>query len=281
MLLSKGEDTFARLRSRFVSAIDSLDEGDRTLLSDAFGLSEGTFQMTRLQDRRAVHAESIRRGVETVADREPGALARLARVLTTGRYAQSPLVLDVPEMHGGLVYESTNTLIVVQDRQWKETIEHYRFMAEFDEMDFLTVTRSYPAIASTVIGGQFRVNTRETFSGFDDHFWSVDSSGRDAPMRRGETYDLRFRLAATEDASATPMVNAYRAFHERSLLASIRVVFLGQRPSIVWKYERVSHFSQPGEPRDSNVVGLDGAGRASLRMRDVYGGLVSGMAWRW
>jgi len=280
LLLDVTSEGFERTRGRFVSAIDSLGDSDGSLLRDIFRLSDETTSLGALADRRRIHADRIGRSAATVADREGPALARLARALVTGRYAQSPLSLDVPEMHGGLVYEWTSTLIVIEERMWKETREHYRFMAEFDEMDFLTITRSYPAVVSTPTTGAFRVNTREASQGFNDHFWSRGGSGADSPMMRGETYDLKFKLEPSPDEAGSPMVNAYRAFHERSLLASIQVEFRGEVPSAIWRYERVSHFAQPGVPTSTNEVRLE-RGIASLRLRDVHGGLASGIAWRW
>ena len=139
-LLEEDEtDAFDRLQSRFASAIHSLGGSDSSLLFDVYALSEETTGIPTLRDRRAIYANRISRSVDTVADRESGAIARLAAVLVAGRYAQSPLTLDIPQMHGGLVYESTSTLVVVENRLWKETREHYRFVAEFDEMDYVTI----------------------------------------------------------------------------------------------------------------------------------------------
>lgn len=283
LLRGTPDDLFERLRSRFLSAIRSLEEAEAELLLDVFALSPETERTSRLEDRRKIHAAKIARGVDTVADREGPALQHLVSRLVTGTYAQSPLILQVPEMHGGIIYETTSTLVIVEDRKWKETREHYRFVATFDEMDFLTITRSYPARCTAFPGGAFRVNTRETSKGFNDHFWHRDPTHQqDEPMRRGETYDLKFTLAPNHSAEEQDaIVNASRAFHERSLLASIQVGFIGERPTTIWKYERVSYFDQPGNPHAGNHVPIDERGVATLRLRDVHGGLFSGIAWEW
>jgi hypothetical protein len=282
LVLQDSDEAFGRTRSRFLSAIHSLGEPASELLLDIFALSARTEDLARLQDRRRIHARAVSRSVETVADREVPALNRLLSTLVTGAYAQSPLTVSIPEMHGGIVYETTTTMIIVENRRWKQTREHYRFVATFDEMDFLTITRSYPARAAVATDGAFRLNTRETSHGFNDHFWHRNAEGTaDEPMRRGETYDLKFILDPDDVEEPQSLVNAYRAFHERSLLASIQVAFIGEKPATIWSYERVSHFAQPGEPTASNLVELDRHGVASLRLRDVHGGLVSGLAWRW
>lgn len=282
LLRARLDEPFERMRSRFESAVFSLGQPEADLLLDIFALSPETRDLPRLGDRRQVYATKIGRGVETVANREVSALERLVSTLVRGTYAQSPLTIAVPEMHGGIIYETTSTLIVVENRKWARTLEHYRFVATFDEMDFLTITRSYEARTAADPKGRFRVNTRPTSHGFNDHFWHQNAArDADEPMRRGEMYDLKFLLEPVYPDQLGSMVNAYRAFHERSLLASIRVAFVGERPSQVWKYERVSHFDQPGEPSESNRTSLDDQGLATLRMRDLYGGLASGVSWTW
>lgn len=282
LLSQEPGEPYERLRSRFESAIHSLGQPDAALLLDVFALTDQTRSLPRLDDRRRIHAASVSRSVATVADREVPALTRLVSTLVRGNYAQSPLLIAVPEMHGGIIYETTSTLIVVENRKWARTLEHYRFVATFDEMDFLTITRSYDATTTADPTGRFRVNTRPTSHGFNDHFWHRDKAGHtDEPMRRGETYDLKFRLEPPEGAELPPMVNAYRAFHERSLHATIKIAFIGERPHTIWKYERVSHFAQPGTPTESNRVEVSSDGSVALRLRDLHGGLASGIAWEW
>lgn len=282
LLSEHPDEPFERMRSRFESAIHSLGQPEVDLLLDIFALSPETQNLPRLGDRRQVYATKIGRGVDTVANREHSALERLVSTLVRGTFVQSPLTIAVPEMHGGIIYETTSTLIVIENRKWARTLEHYRFVATFDEMDFLTITRSYEAKTTADPRGRFRVNTRPTTHGFNDHFWHQNvARDADEPMRRGVMYDLKFLLEPIDRDELGPMVNAYRAFHERSLLASFRVAFVGERPSQVWKYERVSHFDQPGVPTDLNRVLLDESVTATLRLRDLHGGLVSGIAWEW
>ena len=283
LLRQSADESFERVRSRMISAIQSLDEREAALLIDIFALSPDTAPLARLHERREVHAAKIGRGIDTVANRETVALQHLVSRLVAGTYAQSPLALNVPEMHNGIIYETTSTLIVVDNRKWKETREHYRFVAAFDEMDYLTISRSYPAKATAIPGGTFTVNTRAASKGFNDHFWHRNKTGeRNEPMRRGEVYDLKFTLEPEQaPEERETIVNACWAFHERSLLASIQVGFIGQKPDTIWTYQQVSFFDQPGTPNDDNQIQLDDRGAATLRLRDLHGGLFSGIAWTW
>lgn len=279
------DDTFERLKSRFLSAIHSLDEDESVLLLDVFALSAETEGLTRLQERRKVHGAKLGRGVDTVASREEAALTRLHSRLVTGTYAQSPLVLHVPEMHGGIVYEHTSTLVVIENRRWKETREYYRFANMHGELDYVTVSRSYDGWVNSAADGDFKVNTRPVpGAGFNDHFWHLDAERiKTESMQYGEIYDLRFSVepVADDEAAQAPVKLASRAFHQRSLLASIQVGFIGPRPRILWTFEQVSPFARPTEANKYNTTHVDERGVATLRLRDVHGGLFSGIAWEW
>ena len=279
------EDTFERLKSRFLSAIHSLGEDESALLLDIFALSSETRAATTLQQRRKIHGVKIGRGIDTVASREEAALAHLHSRLVNGTYAQSPLVLHVPEMHGGIVYEHTSTLVVIENKHWKETREYYRFANMHGELDYITVTRSYDGWVYPAAGGDFKVNTRSVpGAGYNDHFWHLNAERtKTEPMQRGKVYDLRFSIepAAGDEAGQTPVKLASRAFHQRSLLASIQVGFIGERPPRLWAFEQVSPFARPTEANEYNTIQVDERGVATLRLRDVHGGLLSGIAWNW
>lgn len=284
MLRGAYEDTFERLKSRFLSAIYSLDEDEAAILLDIYALSPETDGIARLEHRRLIHGNKIGRGIETVASREEPALQHLHSRLVTGTYAQSPLVLHVPEMHGGIIYETASTLVIVENRKWKETREYYRFANMTDDLDFVTVARSHEGWVNPQSGGDFKVNTRTVDgSGYNDHFWHLDQARtKTEPMVRGEIYDLKFTVHPDQGPNEQdPLRLASRAFHDRTLLASIQVGFIGDKPRSLWKFESVSPFARPTKANEYNAQGLDDRGIATLRIRDVHGGLFSGIAWEW
>ena len=277
-------DTFERLKSRLISAIHSLAEDEAALLLDIFALSPETQGVPSLRQRRVIHGQKIGRKVEAVALREKPALNHLHSRLVTGTYAQSPLVLHVPEMHGGVIYEHVSVLIVVENRRWRETREYYRFANMVDQLDFVTISRSYPATVAPHSRGHFKVNSRPVEgAGWNDHFWHIDKARtRTEPMQRDEIYDLKFTLTPEPSQAEPPPVRlASRALHERALLFSLQVGFIGEQPKTLWKFERVSPFVRPAGMNEYNALPLDERGIATLRMRDVYGGLFHGIAWEW
>lgn len=284
VLRGSNEDTFERLKSRFLSAIYTLEQNESALLLDIFALSPETEGVAGLKQRRQIYGTKIGRGIESVASREEPALRHLHSRLVTGTYAQSPLVLHVPEMHGGIIYEAASTLVIVENRKWRETREYYRFANMVDKLDYVTVTRSHDGWVSPQAGGDFKVNSRPVEgAGYNEHFWHLDKARtKTEPMERGQIYDLKFTVFPEqhfEEQSALKL--ASRAFHDRTLLASIQVGFIGDKPRSLWKFERVSPFARPTKADAYNILGLDDRGIAGIRLRDVHGGLFSGISWEW
>ncbi|QWT22963.1 hypothetical protein KPL76_09235 [Subtercola sp. PAMC28395] len=278
------EDSFERLRHRFVSAIHTLPVEQADLLLDVFALTPETENITELMTRREFHGAKLGRGVDTVRTREAAALKALHSRLVTGRYAQAPLVLDVPEMHGGLIYEETSTLIVVEDRRWQATYEHYTFVNMAGELDYVTIGRSYPGTVTPSSTGAFKVNSRDVDgAGWNDHFWHLNTDRTAVePMQDQERFDLRFRITPPEDGSEpTPMTLGSRALHHRSLLFTLRIGFVGEHPCSIWKFEGASPYARPHTANEYNRVQLDTKSTATMTLRDVHGGLFNGFAWNW
>lgn len=278
------EDNFERLRHRFTSAIYTLPDEQADLLLDAFALSTDTSDIPELNARRALHGAKIGRKLDTVRTREAAAMKALHSRLVTGRYAQAPLLLDVPEMHGGIIYEETSTLIIVRDRTWEATYEHYRFANMAGELDYVTIGRSYPGVVAPHPRGDFKVNTRAVDgAGWNDHFWHLNAARTATePMQDSQRYDLRFRITPPENAEEPKAITlASRAFHQRSLLATIAVRLIGDVPTSIWKFEGASPFARPEAASQYSHVDLSANETVSMTMRDVHGGLFSGFGWEW
>lgn len=284
VLRGANEDTFERLKSRFLSAVYTLEQNESALLLGIFALSPETEGVAGLEQRRQVYGTKIGRGSETVASREEPALRHLHSRLVTGTYAQSPLVLHVAEMHCGIIYEAASTLVIVENRKWRETREYYRFANMVDKLEYVTVGRSHDGWVSPEAGGDFKVNTRPVEeAGYNDHFWHLDKARtKTEPMERGQIYDLKFTVFPEQQREEHAALKlASRAFHDRTLLASIQVGFIGDKPRSLWKFEKVSPFARPSSANKHNSVELDDRGIAGIRLRDVHGGLFSGLAWEW
>lgn len=249
VLRGAASDSFERLRHRFISAMHNLDEDMAALLLPIFALTPATAGSGSLLERRARLAQQLGCSPETVATREEAGLRLLHGRLIAGRYAQAPLVLDVPEMHGGVIYEETTTLVVVAQRHWQHTWERYRLANLGEPLDYLEVARSYPARVTPDPAGAFAVTSAPVpGAGWRDRFWHRDpASGQRRPLPSATRATLTFRLDPLPDDpdSQRPIRLTNRAFHTRSLLATIRVRFLGPTPRAIWSFHDTSPFAQP------------------------------------
>lgn len=274
-LLGGEHEPYDNLRERFVSAVQSLRHPEPELLLDVFGLTSGTEALPRLYDRRRYHGAKHGIGPEAVADRETPALEHLRTQLTTGWYPKSPAPLRVPQSHNGVITEFVEVITVVNEGRWQETREHIRFIAAFEEADFIAISRSVPGIPVSEFE-DFTVKTERIGESYTHRFFHCE------PMRRGGAYDLRFKLMPDPDApDPEVLVEESRAFHEPTRTAVFEVVFLGHRPSVVWSYERLTFFERPGDPDVGQRLELGAGLSVRAVFHDLYGGLFSGVAWRW
>ena len=256
------------------------------MLLAAFALSPETAGLTTLRARREHYGRSIGRKADTVADREDAALVNLRNQLLSGWYPASPLPRDVqvPELHNAIIQESISFLTVINDQRWQETCEHYRFFAAFDEADYLTISSDFPGRPVPLPEGRsnFTVRTRRLRDSFSHNFYHVGADGKPEPMRRGNSYDLRFKLVPDDDYGDPGLLKeTSRAFHERTLVATFEAVFIGQKPARIWSYERLTFFERPGVPTAGNLLELGDGSSVGVGYRDLYGGLFNGVAWEW
>lgn len=98
--------------------------------------------------------------------------------------------MRVPELHNGVVNESVDSQMVINDGKWQETREEYRFMAAFDEADYIHVSTSTPVVVEPRRG--LEVKSERAGDDYANCFYSPQ------PMKRGETYTLAFRTMPTE-----------------------------------------------------------------------------------
>lgn len=59
------------------------------------------------------------------------------------------------------------------------------------------------------------------------------------------------------------------------------VIFKGDKPTIVWAYDKLSRIERPGEPVNKNLLEIGEDGSIQKEFIQLYGGLHSGIAWRW
>ena len=194
--------------------------------------------MTYLKDRRRHYGDRHGIKVEAVADREETAMDNLRKQLVTGWHHKSPTGFAVPQSHN-VVQQAARILTIVRNRAWQENREWHQLIAAFDKADFISISSSYPG--RPIPEGDFTVKTERIGASFTHQFRYKEQ------MRRGETYDLKFRIVADPDLG-TPgaLTEQSQAFHEPTRFASIGAVFIGDRPDTIWSYRGLTYFERPG-----------------------------------
>ena len=273
-LLGGENESFEVMRERFISAIQSLRDPEPEILLDVFGLAPETEGITYLKDRRRHYGDRHGIKIEAVADRETPALDDLRKQLVTGWYPKSPSGFAIPQSHNGFIQQAAGVLTIIRNREWHETREYHRLIAAFDEADFIAISSSFPG--RPIPEGDFRVDTTRIGESYTHRFFYKE------PMRRGETYDLKFRLVPDPDLG-TPgaLTEESRAFHEPTRFASFQAVFLGDMPRSIWSYGGLTFFERPGNPSIGDALDVSEKQGVKAVFHDLYGGLFSGIAWEW
>ncbi|WP_417288919.1 hypothetical protein [Corynebacterium variabile] len=276
--LGDGNDDAEVKLERLRSAIHSLDDDQAAVLMAAFALSPETNGIKSLKERRKLYGTQVGRKVDTIAARENVALEQLRFQLLTGWYPASPLPRRVPELHNGVVNELVELTTVVSDGCWMESRHHYRMLALFDEADYYEISTSY-AMTVTTYGG-WTSTTDESPGGYTVRFYPPH------PMRRGEIYDLHFKFSpppGDPDELSLPgqICEESLAFHERTLEARFEVVFLGEKPELVYYFTGMTSLQRPEAPTPERVLEIGQKRSVRMDFQNLCGGLFSGFAWLW
>ncbi|MDA8025252.1 MAG: hypothetical protein M0T78_01740 [Actinomycetota bacterium] len=177
----------------------------------------------------------------------------------------------MPQSHNGFNQQSARILTVVRNRSWQENREWHRLITTFDEADLISIRSSYPG--RPIAEGEFTVKTKRIGARFAHQFWYKE------PMRRGQTYDLNFRLAADRDLGTPGALTEHsQAFHEPTRFASFGAVFIGDRPDTIWSHRGLTYFKRAGTHHIGKTLDFGDERGASVEFHDLYGGLYSGNA---
>lgn len=306
-ILGGSNQDFVDLKTRFVSAINSLpDKTAANLLLAAYALTPKYADITPLALRRKVFGQAIGLKPDAIAKHENAAINELAILLLTARYTMSPLPFSsnvIP--HNAALQEYVEVSTVVKDRLWQTTKDVHKIISLVDEIGWLEISTDIPAkVISTCAAS---VETQTNSNG------RVHSFYFDKPIKRGQDTLLSYVSLPDEELASQAdlvLIEETRSFHEPALAAKFSITFFGEQPSIIWQYDHLTAYERPGKPTREGlieVVGFDDGdnlndcyeaediefesgladgdgyfgGTATANFTDLYGGMFSGVAWRW
>jgi hypothetical protein len=263
-------------RARVVAALRSMQDsqGGRALWA-AYGIDEGS--APTLKERRAAYAKQVGRSADTLRGWEDSAIEELALRLLSGWFAgaATPGELTIP--HGGYLISRLHIRYVIRDRIFFESQQTRTVISLVDGAQTFVYGTYSPTELSDVTGGSAEVLKRTQHG-------VLHQITFDRPLRRGEQHTFSFREREPErDVPVEPPEQDFagQTFESPTLRYRCEVAFLGDRPSDVWVYDKLSRIERPGEATSANALQVDTRGQVCVELSDLYGGLCSGVAWAW
>jgi hypothetical protein len=277
VLGGNGQD-FTDLRVRFVSAINSLpDKHQAEVLLAAYSLLPKYAAVQQLAQRRKAYGQHIGLKTDAIAKHENAAIKELAIQLLTARYTMSPLPFSpsvVP--HNAAIHEYVEIVTTVKDRLWRETKETYKIISLVNDVGWLEISSDIQAIVTSTC--EAKAKTEPSSGGLRHRFYF------DQPLMRGQSTTLSFTMTPDKtlaDPDSLVLIEETRAFHEPTLTANFKVIFIGQKPTTIWQYDHLAIYERPGKPSKEQLLDLNSGNTFTAEFTDLYGGMFSGVAWKW
>lgn len=266
------------VHERLLAALRSIEDSEAgRALAAAYGLDRPADARGELGERRQAHAEAVGRTAYTVRDWEDRAIEELALRLLSSFYAGAPTPGDLAIPHGGLLLQELVTTYLIQDRVFVESQQARTIISLVDGAAGFIYGSYTPTELFGVTGGT--VSTRHVRDG------TLHEIRFPKRLRRAEQHRFSFQERVTDAEESQgdepkPEDFAGQTFESPTLRFRVEVCFLGERPETVWTYDKLSRIERPGEPTSERRIELPG-NVVVADFADLYGGLCSGIAWRW
>ena len=265
----------ATLLERLMAAVRSIHgmEGGKALWA-AYGL-DAPSATTDLTDRRQRYAASIGRSAYTVREQEDRAIEELALRLMSRFWAGAPLPEELPIPHGGLLIQELVTTYLYRNRRFVESQQRRTIISLVDGAAGFQYGTYTPTELFDVQGG--------IVESCDVNDGTIHTIRFPTRLHRAQQHRFNFReRETTSDPDAEPPAadRAVQTFESPTLFFRVEACFMGDVPPVIWAYDKLSRIERPGEPAQG--VRLEPAGNiVAADFADLYGGLASGVAWRW
>lgn len=265
---------FESIKIRFIAAIRSLpDIQNVEALLAAYGLLDG-YEGASIKARREKYGKKVNRKYDTLVDREAVAINELAIRLLSAYYSGAPLPAELPIPHGSYLMDYLYVKTFMKDRQFVKHLQTRKVISLIDgawgfEYHCNERTKIVP------IEG-LAVETRYVRNG------SIHKLTYPKPLMRGEVHGFSFEEIREEPDKQEDLDEDFagQSFETPTLKFEQEVVFEGDKPAVVWSYDKQSRIERPGEPNDKNPLTIQGD-NVSKEFYQLYGGFHSGIAWRW
>ncbi|MBP1045643.1 hypothetical protein I6N96_05085 [Enterococcus sp. BWM-S5] len=271
---------FQIVKRRFISAIDVIsDKGLAECLLASYGLLRGYENIPTLKERREKYEKVARRKQDTLNKRERMAIADLAPILLNAYYAGAPLSADFAIPHMGLLMEYLHVITIIVDGDFKKHTQERRIISLVDTPQGKKDGFAYHSRSKTNVKPLFgisEVRTEHVENG------SLHTLVFSEPLQRNRAYKFAFEEIIAKDSISKIENNfAGQSFETPTLEYKQQIIFKGKIPKKVWYYKNLSDIERPGKPTSKNRLDIDKNGAIEIDLKQLYGGLRSGIAWEW
>ena len=275
-VLGGEQQGFDSLFARFHAALDSLpDQENVDLLRASYGLLPDFAGLT-LRERRDRYREVSEISYDTQETREDAVITELVITLLTAFYAGAPVAAELPMPHGGILMEGLAVKTLIRDRRFMKHMQARKIISLVDGAKGFAY-HSYEETEVEPMDGM-SVKTEYVNGG------SLHTCYFPTPLKRGDTHRFAFREMLCREQEDKPTENedyAGQCFVTPTLSYWQQVRFEGERPAMVWWYDKLSPIERPGVPDEKHTLPVGEDCVVEREFTQLYGGLYSGIAWRW
>jgi hypothetical protein len=200
----------------------------------------------------------------------------LVITLLTAHYKGAAIPAAPPVPHGGNLMEFLAVRTRMRDRCFVEHIQGRKIISLVDGAKGF----AYHCYAKTHLEPLDGITVKTEYM----NGRSLHSCCYPKPLNRGDTYTFAFKETLCDDSEGKPQGNfdfAGQCFIAPTLSYWQQVCFEGERPAVVWWYDKLSPVARYGASDRKNTLRISEDGTVEYTFTQLYGGLYSGIAWRW
>lgn len=257
---------------RIVTTIDALRNRRSAQALRAAYAVDGLEPLRLLKERRDRFAPN--RSPDTVENWENQGIEELRLLLLAQQPAIQPKGNTGGLPIGGYVMENLEAVYRYTDGCFNESVQTREVIALVDNADGFIYSTHVSTELTAIRGGQPVVLDRS-----DE--WVRHKIMFPKPLARGESHQFVIRERLIVPETRRPDEDKIsQIFHIPTRTFWAEAEFTGDVPSVIWSFDKLTHFERPGRPTRENRLWPE-KNRVAKEFSTLYGGLFSGIAWRW
>ena len=176
---------------------------------------------------------------------------------------------------GGYAMERLEAIYRYADGCFNESVQTCEVIALVDDADGFIYATHIDTQLTVIRGGEPIVLDRSAEG------WVRHKIMFPRPLARGESHEFIIREQQVVPETERPDEDKIsQIFHIPTRAFWVAAEFTGDVPPLVWSFDKLTHFERPGTPTTANRLRPEN-NRVTKEFRTLYGGLFSGIAWRW